>query len=445
VRQAIERSERVALLPRVVSTTDACRSRVERRTHPRHGASDLSWLDAARLKYGPAVTVIDLSRSGLQIETHGHPLQPGTTVVVELMGADRAFIVPARVRRCQVSAVSPALAFRGGLAFRRALIFPEPDVPDAATDADNPIAQHRRLRLAVSRRSSNDGRSWLASVPSDGPAVGDSSVMLAAVACADRETELGRELSALIRGLAEGVEHQLSPEHLLERGVEQLRRIVPARITLADSSTTTVGHEAVWFGAGAGDQAIRLLVDFAAASRIQRWHLQYLEAAAQLFLLIKQIPATVIAPGDGAAPSISHPVVTCALPDGWHRVVVRYMDGRLLKGYSRDFTTQSRALQVCPAPDAGIVDRVTVPLMQVKAVFFVRDFAGNAAYVARETTDGAARGRRVEITFLDGETLVGATLNYNEHGVGFFVQPLDPGGNNIRVFVSASAIRHVRS
>jgi hypothetical protein len=183
---------------------------------------------------------------------------------------------------------------------------------------------------------------------------------------------------------------------------------------------------------------VRLLVEFAGAA-VEKWHLQYLQAAVHLLGLVSTLPAKAVTPSE-AAPL--QPDAT--LPDGWHRLVVRYMDGRLLKAYGREFTTASRSIRVWSTPGSR-ENPMTVPLTQVKAVFFVRDFAGDPSYVQGSAPEASARGRRVVVTFLDGETLVGATLNYNEHGAGFFLQPLDPGGNNQRVFVSSSAIRHVRS
>jgi hypothetical protein len=137
--------------------------------------------------------------------------------------------------------------------------------------------------------------------------------------------------------------------------------------------------------------------------------------------------------------------IDAPLPAGWHRLVVRYADGRLLKGYGGEFTASSGSVQVWPTLQSPVSERITVPLSYVKAVFFVRDFSGDPTYVERDTEDALRRGRRVEVTFLDGETLVGTTLNYTENGIGFFIQPLDPRSNNARVFIASSAIRQVRS
>ena len=56
----------------------------------------------------------------------------------------------------------------------------------------------------------------------------------------------------------------------------------------------------------------------------------------------------------------------------------------------------------------------------------------------------AAQGRKVAITFHDGETLLGSTLGYKGEGQGFFVHPADARSNNLRVFVAPRATREVK-
>jgi hypothetical protein len=129
---------------------------------------------------------------------------------------------------------------------------------------------------------------------------------------------------------------------------------------------------------------------------------------------------------------------------GWNRLVVRYLDKRLLKGFTQDFHPSRQHFHMTPCI-GGIAQRpVLVPMPQLKAVFFVRDFAGDADYVERQSFLAPTAGRRIEITFLDDEILVGATLGYRPDGTGFFVTPADPNSNNLRVFVLPGAIRHIR-
>src|SRR4026208_1970746 len=72
----------------------------ERRAHRRFTVSQLSWLNHARIKYGPDESLTDWSVGGAQIETTSYPPQPGSTVVIELGTGERTWPVPARVLRC---------------------------------------------------------------------------------------------------------------------------------------------------------------------------------------------------------------------------------------------------------------------------------------------------------------------------------------------------------
>lgn len=128
----------------------------------------------------------------------------------------------------------------------------------------------------------------------------------------------------------------------------------------------------------------------------------------------------------------------------WHRLVVRYVDGRLLKGFTQDFHPSRVSFHLWPAVGAGATEPILVPLSQLKAVFFVRDFDGNPQRIERNTFVGAHAGRRIEITFLDDEVMKGSTLSYRPDRAGFFITPADTSGNNLRVFVVSAAVRHIR-
>jgi len=116
-----------------------------------------------------------------------------------------------------------------------------------------------------------------------------------------------------------------------------------------------------------------------------------------------------------------------------------------LKGYGRDLQPTRGSLDLCNDPDGPDESRMTIPFAHLKAVFFVQDFAGNPDHLPKpDADDPSARGRRVTVTFVDGEVLRGATLGYSQNAPGFFVSPLDSTSNNTRIFVLAGAIRHVQ-
>ncbi len=77
-----------------------------------------------------------------------------------------------------------------------------------------------------------------------------------------------------------------------------------------------------------------------------------------------------------------------------------------------------------------------VELAELKAVFFVKDYDGNKDYRSPENiATPQQQGRKIEVVFKDGETLLGTTQGYNPTKLGFFMFPIDGGDNNMRVFV----------
>jgi len=123
------------------------------------------------------------------------------------------------------------------------------------------------------------------------------------------------------------------------------------------------------------------------------------------------------------------------------KVIARFIDGRIVRGYTNDFNASKPHLHL--TEDAASGTRF-VPIAQLKALFFVREFVGDAARVERKEFDGKTHGRKVEVTFSDGEVLLGTTLGFSSPEQPFFVQPADAASNNLRVFVAPAATRKVR-
>ncbi len=125
-----------------------------------------------------------------------------------------------------------------------------------------------------------------------------------------------------------------------------------------------------------------------------------------------------------------------------NRVVVRYADGRMLKGQTNDFFPNKPGfhLETNPAEKG-----VEVEIKDLKAVFFVRELAGDPMHQkTNEFPLQATSGRKVEVTFRDGEVIAGTTLGYEPSRPGFFLIPADPASNNLRVFVVAKAVNKFR-
>ncbi len=129
-----------------------------------------------------------------------------------------------------------------------------------------------------------------------------------------------------------------------------------------------------------------------------------------------------------------------------NKVVVHSLGGKLLKGTTQDFFPNRPVFHVQPTdgrPPAEVKTR------QLKAVFFVKDFAGEAK---RRDVRGfitgpseTAQGKKLAVRFKDGELLCGYSLSYSPEREGFFMFPADPGSNNLRIYVVTGACADVRT
>jgi len=125
-----------------------------------------------------------------------------------------------------------------------------------------------------------------------------------------------------------------------------------------------------------------------------------------------------------------------------NRVVARFKDGRTVKGSTADFLPARELFHV--QTTAG--ETVPVRHADLKAVFFVRDLAGNPAHRDRKEFEAgqAAPGRKIRVVFQDNEVLVGTTQGYQPGRPGFFIVPADPASNIERCFVISAATRDVQ-
>src|SRR4030042_5781378 len=118
------------------------------------------------------------------------------------------------------------------------------------------------------------------------------------------------------------------------------------------------------------------------------------------------------------------------------KVVVRYTNGKILKGSSIDFFPNKDRFHVTPI-DKPLDKPIEVIINQLKAVFVVRDFKGVPQYVER----GGHRegenpyGSLLEVTFVDGEVLTGSCMSFDLKRQVFFISPTAPKSNNVREFV----------
>jgi hypothetical protein len=129
-----------------------------------------------------------------------------------------------------------------------------------------------------------------------------------------------------------------------------------------------------------------------------------------------------------------------------NKVVARYMDGRVVKGTTVDFLPTRPTFHLVPVGQKGnAISVLEIKVSDLKAVFFVKDFIGDASYdEIKEFNAGApTQGRRMQVIFRDDEMLVGTTMGYQPERTGFFLVPADSKSNNDRCFIVAAAVKGV--
>jgi hypothetical protein len=130
-----------------------------------------------------------------------------------------------------------------------------------------------------------------------------------------------------------------------------------------------------------------------------------------------------------------------------NKVVARFRDGQMVKGSTSDFVQTKEFFHVAPADaPAGTKPRL-VQVKELKAIFFVKDFAGRPDYTPSNEFEGDRTppgGRKIKVVFADGEVIVGTTQGYQPGRPGFFMVPADASVNNIdRCYVVAASTSEV--
>ena len=394
----------------------------DRRAHLRRSATDLEWLHAVRLLGGTGydVKLVDISEGGALLEVDA-PLRPGVLLTLELSGPGVETAVSLEVLRCQISTLhGETTTYRGACAFTHLI-----ELPGAPGRAVTPMPDFVGADAALQHLLA---RFTETSESPSGLALAHADVLHILQALQARTSRRGNNvlnrytsdlLSSILPALRGGASREA-----VAAALESRRRAIPQR-----------------FRAELEPSVARL------ASIIDRFTI-----AAPVLALTDE-PEPVQPAEMTLAPSIASelPIVDAKLTTSdeiktsFQKIVVRYSDGKILKGHVQDFHPSRPQFSLWPSVNATPKERVIVPVARLKAVFFVRDFNGNPGYKGpKAAPTPRGQGRRVEVTFNDGESITGTTLNYRPDGQGFFVSPADPTDNNTRIFVVSGALRRVR-
>jgi hypothetical protein len=156
----------------VVEATERARAEAQkakenRRSHKRVPGKALDWVEVARVKYGPEVAIVDLSKGGVLVESD-RPLKPGSKQALEIAAGGKTIVVPFGVLRSKISALGPKGAvYRAACAFNRILDLPqlvdeeadrEADAIDAGAVVDRPFTPEPLMDTVL--RESGSVTAW---------------------------------------------------------------------------------------------------------------------------------------------------------------------------------------------------------------------------------------------------------------------------------------------
>ena len=451
--QPLEESTSYQVQIATQSELDAEQDRHDRRVHPRHRDQELCWIRSARLSGGQKVSIVDLSVGGVLLDSPVR-LRPDSILTLEIGGPDFDKSVPFRVLRCQIGALLPERTiYRGACQFTRLIELPS-EPKGGARLLNHPgalLSIDLELKQLVERAGATGPLGPLAV----------TGVKQALESLRDRALKstldpMAPTVARLLDRVVPTLEQYRGLGDVLPWIEAQLRRTVPpVSLRLVEPNAPVLpGVKSVLIQVpGSRMRSMLVSVDLPRGFVPNDWQSRVLRVATRLIALLQRLergtaesPLRIVR--DTAAPSAVDQKSTCQPEDvpqtGWQKIVVRYAEGQLLKGYAQDFSPSRSQFSLWPSLTSKAHERVIVPLARLKGVFFVRDFNGNPGYVERADAEQAQHGRRIEVTLVDDEVISGRTLSYRSDGYGFFVIPADPLANNIRIFIVSAAVRQVR-
>jgi hypothetical protein len=122
-----------------------------------------------------------------------------------------------------------------------------------------------------------------------------------------------------------------------------------------------------------------------------------------------------------------------------NKVVVQYKNKTLKKGSTGDFFPNKATFHL-HVPDGETLE---IQVEDLKAIFFVKNYEGDKNYHEKYTEVVPGGGRKMRVTFFDGEAMVGYSHGYAPNRPGFFLVPADSKSNNERIFVVKSATQSI--
>jgi hypothetical protein len=124
------------------------------------------------------------------------------------------------------------------------------------------------------------------------------------------------------------------------------------------------------------------------------------------------------------------------------KIVARFKDGTVLKGFVADINTNKETFHL---NEYKTTKGHVVHIDQLKAVFFVKSFEGEKDRKRKKGFNNPSEfGVRTVVKFHDGEIMYGYSQDYTPYQKGFYLFLDDKESNNTKVFVPSSAVFDIK-
>ncbi len=138
---------------------------------------------------------------------------------------------------------------------------------------------------------------------------------------------------------------------------------------------------------------------------------------------------------------------------GTSKLVAHFKDGRVTKGFSRDFDP-AREMFHLVRREGEVASSQEIHVEELKALFHVKTWGRKDRHRGHEANGfpqpkRAARGagrssQKTVLEFYDGEKIFGYSLDYDPGRRGFYVVPADPSDNNRTIYVVSSSLVNIQ-
>lgn len=122
-------------------------------------------------------------------------------------------------------------------------------------------------------------------------------------------------------------------------------------------------------------------------------------------------------------------------------IVLHFLGGEIIRGSTSDFFPDKKWFHFT---DKDTGQTMKIDFGKLKGIFFVKDFEGSPEYQERYDIGRKGLGKKVKVSFKDGETIFGYTTGISPGRTGFFLFPSDPFSNTDKIFVIDAATEEVQ-